>query len=379
MNIVETILNIPVEHIRNLFGQFDAHAKLIEKTMEVTLIARDNELKILGDVERVQKTKSILEELLKLSMRGNIITEQNVNYALALSMNDKVSTINEIDKDLICHTIQGKPIKPKTMGQKKYVDLIRKKMIVFGIGPAGTGKTYLAMAMGIQAFKNDEVNRIILTRPAIEAGEKLGFLPGDLQSKVHPYLRPLYDALYQIMGPESFQKNMEKGLIEVAPLAYMRGRTLDNAFIILDEAQNTTPAQMKMFLTRIGFGSKVIITGDLTQKDLPSGAASGLDVALKVLSKVDDIGFATMTGEDVVRHPLVQKIVKAYDEYESKSAKYIQQKQELKQEVKPEKNTPEVKPQETVKKQVKNDSKSFTKKQNQGNNSNRYYSIMKRK
>ena len=326
MNIAETILNIPIEHIRNLFGQFDAHAKQIEKTMEVTLIARDGELKILGDAVKVQKTKSVLEELLKLSMRGNIITAQNVNYALALSVDDKVSTINEIDKDLICHTIQGKPIKPKTMGQKKYVDLIRKKMIVFGIGPAGTGKTYLAMAMGIQAFKNDEVSRIILTRPAIEAGEKLGFLPGDLQSKVDPYLRPLYDALYQIMGPEAFQKNMEKGLIEVAPLAYMRGRTLDNAFIILDEAQNTTPAQMKMFLTRIGFGSKVIITGDLTQKDLPSGAPSGLDIALKVLSKVEDIGFATLTGEDVVRHPLVQKIVKAYDEYESRKARLEQAK-----------------------------------------------------
>ena len=321
MNMVETILNIPVEHSKNLFGQFDAHAKLIEKTLEVTLIARDSELKILGDSIKVQKAKSVLEELLKLSMKGNTITEQNVTYALALSANDKVGEINEIDKDLICHTIQGKLIKPKTVGQKKYVDLIRKKMIVFGIGPAGTGKTYLAMAMGIQAFKNDEVSRIILTRPAIEAGEKLGFLPGDMQSKVDPYLRPLYDALYQIMGPESFQKNMEKGLIEVAPLAYMRGRTLDNAFIILDEAQNTTPAQMKMFLTRIGFGSKVIITGDLTQKDLSAGAASGLDVALKVLSKVDDIGFATLTGEDVVRHPLVQKIVKAYDEYESRKSK----------------------------------------------------------
>ena len=321
MNIVEIILNISTEHIRNLFGEFDCHAKLIEKTMEVTLIARDGQLKILGETSRVQKTKIVVEELLKLSTKGNHITEQNVTYALALSLEDKVSTINEIDKDLICHTIQGKPIKPKTLGQKKYVDLIRQKMIVFGIGPAGTGKTYLAMAMGIQAFKNDEVNRIILTRPAIEAGEKLGFLPGDLQSKVDPYLRPLYDALYQIMGPESFQKNMEKGLIEVAPLAYMRGRTLDNAFIILDEAQNTTPAQMKMFLTRIGFGSKVIITGDLTQKDLPPTATSGLDVALKVLSKVDEIGFATLTGEDVVRHPLVQKIVKAYDEYESKLQK----------------------------------------------------------
>ena len=380
MNIVETILNIPVEHIRNLFGQFDAHAKQIEKTMEVTLIARDNELKILGDVTKVQKTKSVLEELLKLSMRGNTITDQNVNYALALSMEDKVSTINEIDKDLICHTIQGKPIKPKTLGQKKYVDLIRKKMIVFGIGPAGTGKTYLAMAMGIQAFKNDEVSRIILTRPAIEAGEKLGFLPGDLQSKVDPYLRPLYDALYQIMGPESFQKNMEKGLIEVAPLAYMRGRTLDNSFIILDEAQNTTPAQMKMFLTRIGFGSKVIITGDLTQKDLPAGAASGLDVALKVLSKVDDIGFATLTGEDVVRHPLVQKIVKAYDEYESRKNVKLQEnkkgsvvKAEVKQEIKPE-IKPEVKPE---KREPKQEARGFGKKQNQSNN--RYYSIIRKK
>ena len=382
MNIVETILNIPVEHIRNLFGQFDAHAKQIEKTMEVTLIARDNELKILGDADKVQKTKSVLEELVKLSMRGNTITGQNVNYALALSMDDKVSTINEIDKDLICHTIQGKPIKPKTLGQKNYVDLIRKKMIVFGIGPAGTGKTYLAMAMGIQAFKNDEVNRIILTRPAIEAGEKLGFLPGDLQSKVDPYLRPLYDALYQIMGPESFQKNMEKGLIEVAPLAYMRGRTLDNAFIILDEAQNTTPAQMKMFLTRIGFGSKVIITGDLTQKDLPAGAASGLDVALKVLSKVDDIGFATLTGEDVVRHPLVQKIVKAYDEYESKKAKFEsaksvqkQQKTDIKtdgkQETKEETKT-ETKIAERSKKEMKTGKTPVS-----GNN--RYYSIIRKK
>lgn len=387
MNIVETILNIPIEHTRNLFGQFDAHAKLIERTMEVTLIARDSELKILGEAVRVQKTKAVLEELLKLSMRGNTITEQNVTYALALSVDDKVDTINELDKDLICHTIQGKPIKPKTMGQKKYVDLIRKKMIVFGIGPAGTGKTYLAMAMGIQAFKNDEVNRIILTRPAIEAGEKLGFLPGDLQSKVDPYLRPLYDALYQIMGPESFQKNMEKGLIEVAPLAYMRGRTLDNAFIILDEAQNTTPAQMKMFLTRIGFGSKVIITGDLTQKDLPTGAASGLDVALKVLAKVDDIGFATMTGEDVVRHPLVQKIVKAYDEYESKKARTEQQEKESsrpERPVRPDEKRELVrqeskagKTQETAKQEGRTDNKYAARKQNSG--MSRYYSMMKKK
>ena len=233
----------------------------------------------------------------------------------------------EIDSDTVCRTIAGKPIKPKTLGQKNYVDQIRDKMIVFGIGPAGTGKTYLAMAMAITALKNDEVNRIILTRPAIEAGENLGFLPGDLQSKVDPYLRPLYDALYQIMGAESFMHNSEKGIIEVAPLAYMRGRTLDNAFIILDEAQNTTPAQMKMFLTRIGFGSKVIVTGDLTQKDLPRDAVSGLDVALKVLSKVEDISFVNLTNKDVVRHPLVQKIVKAYEEYDEKMAKKKQQRE----------------------------------------------------
>ena len=226
----------------------------------------------------------------------------------------------EIDKDIIARTINGKSIKPKTLGQKEYVDAIRNKMIVFGVGPAGTGKTYLAMAMAIQAFKDGAVNRIILTRPAIEAGEKLGFLPGDLQSKIDPYLRPLYDALYQIMGPESYMHNQEKGLIEVAPLAYMRGRTLDNAFIILDEAQNTTAAQMKMFLTRIGFGSKAVITGDRTQKDLAPDAVSGLDVALKVLAGIEDIALCNLTNQDVVRHPLVQKIVEAYDVYEKKNA-----------------------------------------------------------
>ncbi len=241
-----------------------------------------------------------------------------MDYALSLSFTESDNQILEIDKDIICRTINGKPVKPKTLGQKQYVDQIRKKMVVFGIGPAGTGKTYLAMAMAIQAFKNGEVNRIILTRPAIEAGEKLGFLPGDLQSKIDPYLRPLYDALYQIMGAESYLHNAEKGLIEVAPLAYMRGRTLDNAFIILDEAQNTTPAQMKMFLTRIGFGSKVIVTGDQTQKDLPAGAVSGLDMAMRILKKIDDISFCQLTSSDVVRHPLVQKIVQAYDEFESK-------------------------------------------------------------
>ncbi|MDK2808171.1 MAG: phosphate starvation-inducible protein PhoH [Clostridiales bacterium] len=319
MSIVETILDVPAEHQKNVFGLYDSYMKIIEKTLKVTIILRDNELKIIGNEAATKKARRVFEQLLELSKRGNSITEQNVTYCLSLSMEENEGAIVEIDSDLICHTIQGKPIKPKTLGQKKYVDLIRQKMIVFGVGPAGTGKTYLAMAMGIQAFKNDEVGRIILTRPAIEAGEKLGFLPGDLQSKVDPYLRPLYDALYQIMGPDSYAKNMEKGLIEVAPLAYMRGRTLDNAFIILDEAQNTTPAQMKMFLTRIGFGSKVIVTGDLTQKDLPGNAKSGLEQAIKVLSKIEDIGFSYLTSQDVVRHPLVQKIVKAYDAFEAKT------------------------------------------------------------
>lgn len=318
MSIVETRIDIPVEHEKNIFGDFDGYIKIIERTLNVTMIERNGELKIIGENDNIVKAKSVFLQLIELSKRGNEITEQNVNYALSLCFDDKEAAIVEIDSDLICHTINGRPIKPKTIGQKAYVDAIRKKMIVFGIGPAGTGKTYLAMAMAINAFKNDEVGRIILTRPAIEAGEKLGFLPGDLQSKVDPYLRPLYDALYQIMGPEGFLKNTEKGLIEVAPLAYMRGRTLDNAFIILDEAQNTTPAQMKMFLTRIGFGSKVIITGDLTQKDLPQGAESGLDVGVKVLSKIEDIGISYLTSKDVVRHPLVQKIVKAYEDFEEK-------------------------------------------------------------
>ena len=318
MSIIETTLEIPSLHATNIFGKLDAHVKILEKHLGVTLVFRDSTLKIVGNGIHVKKAEKIISNLLELSIRGNQITEQEVNYALALSYEDKDDAMVEMDKDLICHTIYGKPLKPKTLGQKKYVDAIRDKMIVFGTGPAGTGKTYLAMAMAIDAFKKEEVGRIILTRPAIEAGEKLGFLPGDLQSKVDPYLRPLYDALYQIMGADSFMKNMEKGLIEVAPLAYMRGRTLDNAFIILDEAQNTTPAQMKMFLTRIGFGSKVVITGDETQKDLPKDVKSGLDVAFKVLSKVDDIAFCKLTSKDVVRHPLVQKIVQAYEEYEKR-------------------------------------------------------------
>jgi len=321
MSILEQVMEIPASHESNVFGQFDAYAKKIERTLHVTLIARDGDVKILGEAKRVDQAKRVLEQLVELSKRGNQITEQNVDYAISLVFEDSEKELVEIDKDIICHTLQGKPIKPKTVGQKKYVDAIRKQMIVFGLGPAGTGKTYLAMAMAITAFKNNEVGRIILTRPAIEAGEKLGFLPGDLQSKIDPYLRPLYDALYQIMGAESFIKNSEKGLIEVAPLAYMRGRTLDNAFIILDEAQNTTPAQMKMFLTRIGFGSKVVITGDATQKDLPAGMVSGLDVATKVVKNIDDIAICNLTSKDVVRHPLVQKIVKAYEVYESNELK----------------------------------------------------------
>ena len=315
---LEIILDIPAQHENNIFGGLDVHLKKIERTLQVDVILRDGSLKIVGTDEQVQEAKRVFEELLQLSERGNTITEQNVNYLLALTKEKSPVSLADIDKELIGFTIQGKPVKPKTLGQKKYVDAIREKMMVFGVGPAGTGKTYLAMAMAIQAFKQDEVGKIILTRPAIEAGENLGFLPGDLQSKIDPYLRPLYDALYQIMGADSFIKNSEKGLIEVAPLAYMRGRTLDNAFIILDEAQNTTPAQMKMFLTRIGFGSKVVITGDLSQKDLPFSTTSGLEQALTVLKDVDEIGVSYLTNKDVVRHPLVQKIVHAYEKFEAR-------------------------------------------------------------
>ncbi len=321
MSIVETIVDIPMEHEKNVCGPFDGYMKKIERTLHVTLISRDGALKIIGPDSKVMKAKSVINNLVELSKRGNTITEQNVDYALSLVFQEKDDQILEIDKDIICRTINGKPVKPKTIGQKQYVDAIREKMIVFGLGPAGTGKTYLAMAMAIQAFKNNEVNRIILTRPAIEAGEKLGFLPGDLQSKIDPYLRPLYDALYQIMGADAYLHNAEKGLIEVAPLAYMRGRTLDNAFIILDEAQNTTPAQMKMFLTRIGFGSKVVVTGDMTQRDLPKDQQSGLEVARKVLAGIDDIAMIELSSVDIVRHPLVQKIVNAYDAYDAKMEK----------------------------------------------------------
>lgn len=325
----EEFMDIPIEHEKNIFGGLDCHIKKIEKALSVDIILRDGSVKLLGESESVTEAQHVLQELLQLSVQGNTITEQNVDYLLSLVKEHSDVSLAAIDKEIIGYTIQGKPIKPKTMGQQKYVQQIQGKMMVFGIGPAGTGKTYLAMAMAIQAFKNDEVGKIILTRPAIEAGENLGFLPGDLQSKIDPYLRPLYDALYQIMGAESFIKNSEKGLIEVAPLAYMRGRTLDNAFIILDEAQNTTPAQMKMFLTRIGFGSKVVITGDLSQKDLPFHTQSGLEQASKVLQNVEDIGFSYLTNKDVVRHPLVQKIVHAYEKFEAKEAYKESRKQHV--------------------------------------------------
>ncbi len=324
----ERRIQVPAEYMQNIFGQCDFYIKKIERSFGVDIIDRDGEVRVTGQAAAVKQAAHVIKQLVGLSERGNAIQEQNVDYAIAVEMEAGMKTeenqediLMEIDSDCICHTVNGKPVKPKTLGQKQYVDAMRDNMVVFGLGPAGTGKTYLAMAMAVTAFKREEVSRIILTRPAIEAGEKLGFLPGDLQSKVDPYLRPLYDALYQIMGAESFAKNMEKGLIEVAPLAYMRGRTLDNAYIILDEAQNTTPAQMKMFLTRIGFGSKVVVTGDASQKDLAPGTASGLDVAVKILGKIEDIAFCKLTSKDVVRHPLVQRIVKAYEDYEKADAR----------------------------------------------------------
>ena len=315
---MEEFITIDASHAPDIFGPCDAYVKKIERSLKVSIVNRGEKVIITGSDANVRHARAVLETLAALRNRGNDISEQDVDYSIAMSMEEQQQEMLNLDKDLICHTINGRPIKPKTVGQSEYINAIRNNMIVFGLGPAGTGKTYLAMAMAITAFKNGEVERIILTRPAIEAGEKLGFLPGDLQSKVDPYLRPLYDALYQIMGADSFNKNTEKGLIEVAPLAYMRGRTLDNAYIILDEAQNTTPAQMKMFLTRIGFGSKVIVTGDMTQKDLASNVKSGLEVAIKVLKNIEGISFITLTSKDVVRHPLVMKIVQAYDKYESR-------------------------------------------------------------
>lgn len=292
--------------------------KKVEEAFGITVINRGDSIKVVGSEKGLDQAERVLQGLMSLAKKREQITIQNVEYLISLVEEDQEKQMQEVYDDFICLTAHGRQIKSKTLGQKNYVDLIRKNTVVFGIGPAGTGKTYLAMAMAITAFKNNEVGRIILTRPAIEAGEKLGFLPGDLQQKVDPYLRPLYDALYEIMGAETFQKNMEKGAIEVAPLAYMRGRTLDNSFIVLDEAQNTTPEQMKMFLTRIGFGSKAVITGDVTQVDLPEGKKSGLQEATRILQGIDGIGFSTLTNKDVVRHPLVQKIILAYERHESK-------------------------------------------------------------
>ncbi|MBQ9031728.1 MAG: PhoH family protein [Parasporobacterium sp.] len=321
MSEIETIVDLSVDTIKEVFGNLDENIKKIEKSLYVKILARDGTIRIIGSGPQAKKAEKVIKDLAQVAGKGSPITAQNVDYALSLVKEGSEHTVAELDSDIICRTVNGKPIKPKTFNQKTYVDAIRDNMIVFGLGPAGTGKTYLAMAMAIDAFKQGDVSRIILTRPAIEAGENLGFLPGDLQQKVDPYLRPLYDAIYQIMGAESYLSNCEKGLIEVAPLAYMRGRTLDNAFIILDEAQNTTPAQMKMFLTRIGFGSKVVVTGDRTQKDLPAGQVSGLDVAIRVLESVEDeIAIINLTSQDVVRHPVVQKIVQAYEEYEKKHA-----------------------------------------------------------
>ncbi|MCD8090726.1 MAG: PhoH family protein [Clostridiales bacterium] len=305
--------------VLNVFGSFDENIKYIEKLYGVKIVNRSGEIVLTG--EKVGLASKLLEVLIHEAKKENNIDRQMIDYFSEELKETEPEKIEKISSDFICMTVAGRAIRPKTIGQLNYVDAIRKNTIVFGIGPAGTGKTYLAMAMAITAFKNHEVSRIILTRPAIEAGENLGFLPGDLQQKVDPYLRPLYDALYEIMGAETFAKNMEKGAIEVAPLAYMRGRTLDNSFIVLDEAQNTTPEQMKMFLTRIGFGSKAVITGDTTQIDLPRGKKSGLLEAAGILNDIEGISIMELTNKDVVRHPLVQKIIKAYEKYEEKRAK----------------------------------------------------------
>ena len=304
-----------------LFGSFDSNIKLIEREFGVKITCRGSELKVEGDAENAAKATTAIESLLQFLSRGEALSEQNVRYCISLVKSGSEDKIEELAGDCVCITSKGKPIKPKTIGQKRYCNMIAKNTITIGVGPAGTGKTYLAVAMAVTAFRSKQVNRIILTRPAVEAGEKLGFLPGDLQSKVDPYLRPLYDALFDMLGAETYQKYVERGNIEVAPLAYMRGRTLDDSFIILDEAQNTTREQMKMFLTRLGFNSKMVITGDITQIDLPNGAQSGLKDCIKILRNIEGIGHCSFDEKDVVRHRLVQDIIKAYAKFDSQSGK----------------------------------------------------------
>ncbi|MBU5449407.1 PhoH family protein [Acetivibrio sp. MSJd-27] len=305
-----------LEAVANLFGAFDGNVKAVEKKYQVSVLNRDNEIRVSGAPDNVENASKVISQLLQLAEQGEPITEQNINYISSMVENEEEKSYTELTGDCVCVTVKGKPIKPKTFGQKQYTGMIADNTVTFGIGPAGTGKTYLAVAMAVSSFRKKEVSRIILTRPAVEAGESLGFLPGDLQTKVDPYLRPLYDALFEMLGAESFQAYQEKGMIEVAPLAYMRGRTLDDSFIILDEAQNTTKEQMKMFLTRIGFHSKVVITGDITQIDLPAGKKSGLKDAIRILKNIDDIGIQYLTDRDVVRHPLIQKIIRAYDRFD---------------------------------------------------------------
>ena len=304
-----------------MFGSFDENIKLIEKEFAVSIISRGSDLKIVGDAEKVSLAARAVNALLTLINKGETLSDQNVRYAIGLVKEGNDDKLAKMATDTVCITAKGKPIKAKTLGQKKYCEAINKNTITFGVGPAGTGKTYLAVALAVTAFRAKQVEKIILTRPAVEAGEKHGFLPGDLQSKVDPYLRPLYDALFDMLGAENFQKYQERGSIEVAPLAYMRGRTLDDSFIILDEAQNTTPEQMKMFLTRLGFNSKMVVTGDITQIDLPAGKKSGLTKVMRILKNVDDIEICKFTQKDVVRHRLVQEIIKAYEKYENDERK----------------------------------------------------------
>ena len=320
--MIEQSINVErIEDAIDIFGSFDENIKLIERELGVTVVNRDSELKISGEAENVLYAVKAVQGLLNLAGRKETITEQNVRYIINLVKAGNEEHIGDIARDVLCVTAKGKPIKAKTLGQKRYVDAIKKNTITLGIGPAGTGKTYLAVAAAVAAFRDKQVNRIILTRPAVEAGERLGFLPGDLQSKVDPYLRPLYDALFEMLGAETYNKYLERGNIEVAPLAYMRGRTLDDSFIILDEAQNTSREQMKMFLTRLGFGSKIVITGDITQIDLPRDTVSGLKEAMRVLDGVEDIAICKLNESDVVRHVIVQRIIKAYEADEKRRAR----------------------------------------------------------